>query len=114
MVRSTKYLEIIEEENLVDNAFEMGGVLINSLFDIGEEFPSIVSGIRGRGLFCAFDLASADIRKKFLDECFEEGLIILPCGARSIRFRPALNITEGDLNDGFEIVRNVLKKLSIN
>ncbi|MFN3307377.1 MAG: L-lysine 6-transaminase, partial [Candidatus Kapaibacteriota bacterium] len=93
MIRATRYLEIIEEDKLLENARRMGSYLINSLIDLEIDFPNLVSNVRGRGLFCAFDLPSKDIQKKFKQKAFEEHLLILGSGETSIRFRPPLSIT---------------------
>jgi L-lysine 6-transaminase len=105
MVRSTRYLEIIQEERLLDNVNKQGKYLFSELEDLQKDFPILVSNIRSRGLLAAFDLPSHDIRKTFLSTAFNNGLIILPCGERSIRFRPSLNITKDEIEGGFEIIR---------
>jgi L-lysine 6-transaminase len=111
MVRATKYLEIIEEENMLSNVKKVGNKLLNQLNDLTSEFPDKVSKPRGLGLFCAFDLANIDMRKDFIKKSWDAGLIILPCGEKSVRFRPALNITEKQLNEGLDIVKNVISTL---
>lgn len=110
MVRSTLYLEIIEEENLLDNVKLQGKVLAGEMLKLQNEFPNIVSNIRNKGLFGAFDLPDADTRKKVVDELFNRGMFILPCGERSIRFRPALNIKADVIMDGFELINQAMKK----
>ncbi|MCK5741549.1 MAG: aminotransferase class III-fold pyridoxal phosphate-dependent enzyme, partial [Chlorobi bacterium] len=111
MVRSTRYLEIIEEENMVENAANMGKVLIKRLEKMEKEFPKLVSAVRGKGLFCAFNMSDADVRADLINKCYENGLIILSCGKTAVRFRPPLNINEKDLNGGLDIVADVLKTL---
>jgi len=111
MVRATRYLEIIDEENLIQNVKQVGSFLLNQLEILGLEFPEIVSNVRGRGLFCAFDLLSNEMQQKFLKECFNEGLLILGCGNNSIRFRPPLNMTKDFLYEGIEIIRKIMKQL---
>ncbi|MFP4527258.1 MAG: L-lysine 6-transaminase [Candidatus Kapaibacterium sp.] len=111
MVRSTKYLEIIEEEKLVDNAAGMGAKLIEKLVELEYDYPELVSNVRGQGLFCAFDMPDADVRSKLISGLFEEGLIILPCGPKSIRFRPPLNITSDELDNGMKMVTKAVKNL---
>ncbi len=39
---------------------------------------------------------------------FKEKLIILGCGEKSIRFRPPLNITKDEIDEGLNIIRKVL------
>lgn len=109
MVRSQRYLEIIKEENLVENARMQGEYLVGRLTELANEFPSIVGNGRGKGLFVAFDVSSVDMRKKILGKCVEDGLLILPSGTQSIRFRPALNITRTELDEGLGILRKILR-----
>lgn len=111
MVRSKHILEIIAEENLVENSRIMGNYLLENLIEIQKEFPSLLSSARGKGLMCSFDLVSREVRDQFLKKCFKEKLIILGCGEKSIRFRPRLNITKNDLDEGLHIIKKVLSFL---
>jgi L-lysine 6-transaminase len=110
MARITKYLEIIAEENLLKNAAEMGEYLQEKLHELQSTFPHHISNVRGRGLMCAFDFPSADMRQTFRRICFEKGLIILACGERSIRFRTALNIDREFIDKGMEIIVSAVKE----
>ena len=112
MVRSKHILNIINEENLVENARESGEHLLKRLKEIQKDFPNLVSNSRGLGLMCSFDLSSPEIRNKFKDTCLKERLIILGCGEKSIRFRPPLNITKDELDEGLNVIRKVLFLLS--
>ncbi len=110
MVRAAKFLEIIEAENLVEHAAKTGNYLLSQIQKLTEDFDGIITNPRGRGLMCAFDMNSSKERNNFLDETYENGLMVLGCGDRSIRFRPALNITNKVIDEGFEIIRTTLKK----
>ncbi len=111
MVRSQKYLEIIEEEKLVDNADQMGKYLQSKLNELQIKFPNIVSNVRGRGLFCAFDLNSTSERDKLKNMCYSKGLIILGSGEKSMRFRPPLNIAKSEIDYGISIIEQCLKEM---
>lgn len=111
MVRAQRYFEIIEEENLVENARVMGDYLLKRIHDLQTEFPSIVSNARGLGLFCAFDLNNPDERNKLKNSCYDNGLIILGCGEKSMRFRPPLNISKSEVDMGISIIKSALKVL---
>jgi len=111
MVRATRYLEIIEEDNLLENARNMGQYLIEKLHTLEMEFPHYISNVRGRGLFCAFDLPDNEKRNKFKDLALKHHLLILGSGVKSIRFRPSLCITKNDIDEGIDIIRQVLKEL---
>ncbi len=112
MVRSKHIMQIIQEENLVDNSANQGKYLLENLYGIQKEFPSLISSARGLGLMCSFDLPDANLRNEFKNKCLEKKLIILGCGERSIRFRPSLNITKEDLDEGLQIIKNVLFLMS--
>ncbi len=111
MVRSTLYLEIIAEENLLENAKNMGTFLSNKMFDLQSKYPSLISNVRNKGLFASFDFSDIGKRKAFLNASFRNGLMILPCGEKSIRFRPVLDINQNIIDRGFEIIDNSIKEI---
>lgn len=114
MVRSKKILEIIDEEKLVENSKIQGGYLKENLLSIQKDFPHLISNARGIGLMCSFDFPTAQQRNDFRKLCEKEKLLILGCGATTIRFRPALNIKKQDIDDGLKIIRKVLNLMSSN
>ena len=113
MVRFKRYLEIIEEEHLVENARVQGEFLLSEIEKLQAEFPTLVFEARGRGLMCAFDLDEAQMRDLLKQKCYDEGLILIGAGDRSIRFRPPLNISRDELMIGLNIIREQLKELSV-
>ena len=111
MVRFTIYLEIIENEKLVQNASAVGEHLTSCLHSLQGNHDNLVSNARNRGLFGAFDLPNSDTRDKAINSIINEGAMMLGCGTRSIRFRPHLNITINELDQGFEMIDKALSKL---
>ena len=111
MVRFTIYLEIIENEKLVQNASAVGEHLSSCLYTLQSNHDNLVSNARNRGLFGAFDLPDSDTRDKAINSISNEGAMMLGCGTRSIRFRPHLNITINELDQGFEMIDKALSKL---
>ncbi|PYJ07764.1 MAG: L-lysine 6-transaminase [Verrucomicrobia bacterium] len=104
MVRSTHFLRVIEEENLVANAGKVGEYFLKSLRDLQHEEP-IVTAVRGRGLFIAFDLPDPKTRDEFWKGLFERGALVLKSGERAIRFRPALDITTEVVDEAIDLLR---------
>ena len=111
MVRFTIYLEIIEKENLVQNANDMGNHLSKCLNDLQANHPNIVSNVRNKGLFGAFDLNDGEQRDSLVGAILNEGAMMLGCGTKSIRFRPHLNITEQEMNDGFSMIDKAISNI---
>src|SRR5712672_1278647 len=108
MVRSTHYLRVIEKENLVENAGQVGAYFLEQLLNWQRECE-LVTAVRGRGLFIAFDLPDAKTRDDIWRKLFDSGLLVLKSGERSIRFRPALDIKKEVVDEAMEILRKQCK-----
>jgi L-lysine 6-transaminase len=111
MYRAKRIFEIIEQDNLVQNAAEKGKILQDALRKIQSEHPDIISNARGMGLFCAFDLKDDQTRDKLVGKLFENGLFILKCGCHTIRFRPPLNVSEEEIEQCVEMISDTLKDM---
>ncbi len=111
MVKAQRIIEIIHEDKLVENAAKMGDYMMKTLHELQEKFPDKVSNVRGRGIFDAFDLATTEMRDKFFKETYHNGLLVLKSGARGIRFRPPLIITEDEINIAAEIMERTLREV---
>lgn len=107
MVRYDRILEIMEEDNLLAHTRKVGDHLLARLQELAREL-SIVSNPRGRGLMCAIDISTRDLRDHIRKECTARGLIVLGCGQSAIRFRPPLTITEHELDTGIDLLKDVL------
>ena len=104
MVRSTHCLRVMEQANLIQNARVMGQQLLDGLCELAAREPRITAP-RGRGLMAAFDLPGKEERDDFYEGLFELGLLALRCGEHSIRFRPALDTSQGAIREALELLR---------
>ncbi len=112
MYRFKVLLDIIHEEKLVENAARMGEVLLAGLQELANEFPDLVHNVRGKGLMCAIDLPTSDLRDALRREIYANGLVALGSGTKSIRFRPALNMSKSEIETGVDIFRHSLRNLT--
>jgi L-lysine 6-transaminase len=108
MLRCKRYLEIIDEENMVRNAAVVGDYLLKRLEELARKYPQKISCVRGRGLFIAFDLPSTEERNKFRTRAWENGIATLPSGKNSARFRPALNLSKSEANEAIALTEKSL------
>jgi L-lysine 6-transaminase len=109
MVRSRRNLEIIEREGLVARVAELGPWFLGELEAVAAKHSDIVDNARGRGLLCAIDLATPELRGVVLQRLRDdEHVLALPCGERSVRFRPALSVTEDELRTALDALGRVL------
>ncbi|HET8559674.1 MAG TPA: L-lysine 6-transaminase [Marmoricola sp.] len=108
MVRARRLLEIIERDDLVAHAAALGTRLLADLHDLGARHRALVSNVRGRGLMCALDLPDPARRDEVVARMYDEHVLVLGCGTRSIRFRPALTITADELKTALTALDRVL------
>ena len=100
-------LRVVEEENLSEKAENLGVILRKELNAIDS---NIISIVRGKGLLNAIviDLKS---EKTAWDVCLklaENGLLAKPTQGNVIRFAPPLVITEEELMECIEIIKNTI------
>jgi L-lysine 6-transaminase len=112
MVRGTRIIEVMVEEGLPDHCLKQGKRLLKGLQEIHRDFPEITSNPRGKGLFCALDMASPELRTETVSKAQEMGMIILSTGQKGLRFRPALNLKTDDLDLGVELLRKSIQLAS--
>ncbi|MEV4112278.1 L-lysine 6-transaminase [Nonomuraea sp. NPDC049695] len=109
MVRSRGILEIVERDGLIARAGALGTALLDGLTKLEADRPELVSNVRGRGLMCAFDLPDHTTRDALVTRLREDhGVLALPCGPRSVRLRPAMNIPEADVDHGLRALAEAL------
>ena len=113
MVRCRRLLEIIERDRLFDRVAGIGAWFLAGLRELGARYPGLVSNVRGRGLMCALDLPGSVERDSLLAMLRkQERILLLPGGLRSVRFRPALTISEDDLAVGLKALERCLDQLT--
>jgi L-lysine 6-transaminase len=97
VMRLKLILEVIEKENLVENAKIVGEYLLEELIKLEQKFPETLSNARGKGLMCAIDLPNTEARNAMSQTLYDDDLIVLSCGDRSIRLRPHLNVSKVEI-----------------
>lgn len=107
MVRSSKIMEIIEEDDLCNNAATVGEYLQDELSKIAAKH-AIVSNVRGKGLLTAFDFPDKGRRDKFIKEGMDRNVMFLGCGNQTIRFRPALIMDKAHIDEGLAVLEKIL------
>lgn len=110
-VRSTHYLRIYEQEQLVENARIKGEAFLFCLRELARKNP-IMTAPRGRGLMLAFDLPDTATRDAFWRGCYELDLLVIRSGERSIRLRPVLDVKDDIIEQSLKIMSDECGKLN--
>lgn len=95
-------LEVMEQENLIENAAETGEYLLNEL----KKIPAL-KDVRGRGLMIGFDIegSASDLRKKLL---FDKKIFTGGAGASTVRLLPALGLSKDQADTFLNAIKELL------
>ena len=102
-------LSIFDDERLVQNAATVGDHLGRGLSELVRDLPS-VSEARGLGLLRGVKLAGGVNPPATLARIRERGVLLSLAGADVLRFTPPLCVTAAEIDEGLEVVRNVLQQ----
>lgn len=92
-----KTIELIQEDNLLDNARLKGKYFVHRLQELENKFK-FISNVRGVGLMDAVTVDTAKRRDKIKHHALKHGLLIAGCGYRSIRLLPPLDVTKREID----------------
>jgi len=101
------------ERGYMANAAELGEHMMGALRSMQTEFD-IIGDVRGRGLMIGIEFGSgANLdgkrRDRIVDDCFERGLLTLPCGESTLRLCPPLCITREEADTAIGILRDSIR-----
>ena len=113
-------LEIMERENLAENARKIGPVILGRLRNTQEKCR-FLGDVRGRGLVMGLELVNDKRTKepaperipRVIDACAQNGLLVGAVGifGNVIRVAPPLVITEAEAHESCDIMEKVLLSL---
>jgi acetylornithine aminotransferase/acetylornithine/N-succinyldiaminopimelate aminotransferase len=117
-----KILEIIRDENLADNARNVGEFLKTGLLQLAQKYPGVIQNVRGLGLLLGVELTPniaklpGDSAKsqaiRFVNMLHAAGLLTIPAGTHVIRLLPALNLRPSEAEEGLKIIESAVAKLA--
>jgi acetylornithine aminotransferase/acetylornithine/N-succinyldiaminopimelate aminotransferase len=116
-----KVLEIIERDQLADNAREIGGFMTAELQRLIRKFPSVLKEVRGFGLMIGLEFRSdapgfrAGGKTPALQvahRLHEAGVLTIPAGESVIRLLPALNLKRPEAMEGLHAIESVVATLA--
>ncbi|HIE44405.1 MAG TPA: aspartate aminotransferase family protein [Candidatus Omnitrophica bacterium] len=107
-------LEIIQRENLIENARQLGEILIPELERIRNKYPDVLGCVQGRGLVAGIQVVKKgtkepdpDTALRINEKCFQKGLLMFApvgVGGECIKISPPLVINEEALRESIEVL----------
>jgi 4-aminobutyrate aminotransferase len=104
-------IAVIEDESLMANAVEVGGVLMEGLRAFQNEYPMIVD-VRGRGLMIGVQLPDHDHMVAVEDAAFRRGLLVLGAGDDVVRVSPPLVFRSDQAETALEVFGEALAEVA--
>ena len=104
-------LQVIEDENLTENARIMGEIFRERMRRIQNNHPELITLVRGKGLLNAVIIKPTADGRTAWDVCValkENGLLAKPTHGDIIRFAPPLVITEEQLHECCDIIEQTM------
>ncbi len=94
-----------------------GKKVMKRLYEMKDRYE-MVGDVRGLGLMTAAEFVKSKVTKEYASKerdqiisyCFNNGLLILPCGKSTIRLIPPITISESNLEKGLDIFEEAVKK----
>ena len=108
-------LQVIEDENLTENARIMGEIFRERMTNIKNNHPELITTVRGKGLLNAVIIKPTADGRTAWDVCValkENGLLAKPTHGDIIRFAPPLVITEEQLHECCDIIEKTMLQFS--
>ena len=104
---ANKVIEIVSNPNFLQEVKEKETLLVNKLEGVSKKHQAFRK-IRSSGLWIGCELYKNGEVDDLLDRCYESGLIAVSAGASTLRFAPALNISEDEISEGIERLEKAL------
>jgi len=103
-------IEAIDEEDMLDNTLNMGRYIREKFSELQNRY-SIIDDVRGLGLMIGIQLnePGADI----VNKCWEKGLRINCTQDTVLRFMPALNVTQAEIDQAIKILSDVMTEMNV-
>jgi len=109
-------LELVEREYAA-NAASVGEYFIGRLRELQQRFPCI-GDVRGKGLMIGMELVTdrasrapaKQLCEAVLTRAFHHGLLLLSCGASTVRFIPPLMISRTHVDEALTLLEPALKE----
>jgi len=116
-----RVLEVIQSENLADNARNVGEYCKTKLLALAQKHPNVIRAVRGLGLMIGMELASdlpalANDGKaaslQFVSRLHDAGVLTNPSGTQVIRLLPPLNLTRSQAEEGIGTIERLTEALA--
>jgi acetylornithine/N-succinyldiaminopimelate aminotransferase len=118
-----KILEVIDREQLAENARQLGGRLQSELERLVKTYPTVLQNARGLGFMLGLELVAKEkipalaaggqtAAVQFVNRLHAAGVLTIPAGTQIIRLLPPLNLKPHEAAEGIARIEEIVKTLA--
>lgn len=118
-----KILDVIERENLAENARNLGSWLKSGLQTLADTHPQVIRSVRGLGFMLGIEFAPRQdlpalarsekpSSTQVVNRLHEAGVLTIPSGGQVVRLLPALNLQRNQAEEALSIITRVVQSLA--
>ncbi len=107
-------IEVIQEEDLVEQACQKGETIMAALRELAEEFPEVIAEVRGKGLLVGVELTKEGAGGMLITELVDRGVLALHSlnNTMVIRLLPPAVITPEEIETVLTAFREGVKAVA--
>lgn len=105
-------LDVVLAPGFLDQVQRVAAHLWKGLEGLAAKHPSVVEGVRGRGLLCGIKLTPAVSNGDMQGAAVAEGLLTVAAGMNVLRMAPPLIITEAEADEAVALLDRACAKLT--
>ncbi|HEV3147147.1 MAG TPA: aspartate aminotransferase family protein [Chthoniobacterales bacterium] len=114
-------LDVIEREDLAENARRIGDSLMAELQALAKNYPKVLRAVRGFGLIIGLEfepklLAFAGEKRspatQVVNRLHKAGVLTVPAANSVVRLLPALNLSQRQAEEGLRAIEEVVEELN--
>jgi predicted acetylornithine/succinylornithine family transaminase len=114
-------LDVIEREDLAENARRIGDSLMAELQALAKNYPKVLRAVRGFGLIIGLEfepklLAFAGEERspatQVVNRLHKAGVLTVPAANSVVRLLPALNLSQRQAEEGLRVIEEVVEELN--
>ncbi len=101
-------LRFLRENRIAESVAAKGHWLATALTALQQQYPQLISQVRGRGLIWALQFTSDEQVQAVTEACLEAGLLVTPTRNGIVRLLPSLLISEEELQSGLGLLQEAI------
>ena len=107
-------MQVLLAEGFLEGVQGRGDYLHRSLERVAEQFPDLITGVRGLGLLKGLVLSGAGVERgaEMVNTLFDRGYLINFAGNTALRFAPPLTVSHEEIDSVIQALTELLSELS--